>query len=343
MMPTGYKKIADMIEAEIAAGIIAPGTRMPSRREIGVKYSVSGVTAYRAQRELYRRNLVQCNQALGVEVFGPFLPSNASCEGAKLKKIIFVSNSVSTAPDSRIDAVRRLSLARGLEFNVIFGEDVLPTRMGEVYKTDTPDTGYVIVYQNGGKYPRLSQLLALAPGAHTVMMGAVFPYSHSVVYDVRRGMAEIVAFVRSRGKRRVLYTDHFYLLGSYNNAARRLGCEEACEKFGMAFSLVDHADYAGILNAVRSSAPPDAIICSQDAVAMRIFQLFESEGVPAASRPMLTGFDGESLIGVPPNLTTYECDPVPLAEKAFEILLTRPRQPAIYDTVLIHGRLVKGR
>ena len=66
-----YGRIADDIEAKIAAGSYVPWSRLPSMNELCEMYKVARMTASRAIRELADRELVVVVQGKGVFVTKP--------------------------------------------------------------------------------------------------------------------------------------------------------------------------------------------------------------------------------------------------------------------------------
>lgn len=69
-MPT-YLKIADAIAKQIAAGALAPGTRVPSTRLLVAREGIAMATASKALAELRRRGLVRVVSGVGTVVAGP--------------------------------------------------------------------------------------------------------------------------------------------------------------------------------------------------------------------------------------------------------------------------------
>ena len=53
-----YVKVADHLAARIAAGQLAPGSRLPAERDLAAEYGVALGTARRAVEELRERGLV---------------------------------------------------------------------------------------------------------------------------------------------------------------------------------------------------------------------------------------------------------------------------------------------
>ncbi len=54
-----YMQVADYIEAQVKAGKVARGQRLPSERDMGEHYGVAYQTIRRAMRELRERGLVE--------------------------------------------------------------------------------------------------------------------------------------------------------------------------------------------------------------------------------------------------------------------------------------------
>jgi DNA-binding GntR family transcriptional regulator len=54
-----YVQVADYIEAQVKAGKISRGQRLPSERDMGEQYGVAYQTIRRAMRELRERGLVE--------------------------------------------------------------------------------------------------------------------------------------------------------------------------------------------------------------------------------------------------------------------------------------------
>ncbi|UQA93474.1 GntR family transcriptional regulator [Streptomyces halobius] len=53
-----YMRVADAVEAEIKAGRLPKGARLPNERDMGAEYGVAPGTARRAVAELRERGLV---------------------------------------------------------------------------------------------------------------------------------------------------------------------------------------------------------------------------------------------------------------------------------------------
>jgi GntR family transcriptional regulator len=66
-----YVRVADHIAARIAAGELAPGSRLPAERDLAAEYGVALGTARRAVEELRDRGLVVTLAAKGTFVAEP--------------------------------------------------------------------------------------------------------------------------------------------------------------------------------------------------------------------------------------------------------------------------------
>jgi len=65
-----YVRVADHVAARIAAGELAPGSRLPAERDLAAEYGVALGTARRAVEELRGRGLVVTLPAKGTFVAG---------------------------------------------------------------------------------------------------------------------------------------------------------------------------------------------------------------------------------------------------------------------------------
>jgi DNA-binding GntR family transcriptional regulator len=74
-----YVRIADQLAAEIAAGRLPLGARLPGEQELADMHGVSVSTSRRVRRELVRRGLVRALPAKGTFVIrtAPVEDSNA--------------------------------------------------------------------------------------------------------------------------------------------------------------------------------------------------------------------------------------------------------------------------
>jgi DNA-binding GntR family transcriptional regulator len=63
--PAEYKRLADLLRSRIASGELAPGTRLPSERDLAEATSVSRTTVVAACNLLRADALVQTRRGLG--------------------------------------------------------------------------------------------------------------------------------------------------------------------------------------------------------------------------------------------------------------------------------------
>ncbi|MEU6667589.1 winged helix-turn-helix domain-containing protein [Streptomyces sp. NPDC046727] len=66
-----YRQVADHIAAEIAAGKLRPGARLPGERALAEQYGVAIGTARRAVQELRERGLAVTLPAKGTFIASP--------------------------------------------------------------------------------------------------------------------------------------------------------------------------------------------------------------------------------------------------------------------------------
>ena len=66
-----YVRVADRVEADIRAGRLPVGARLPNERDMGAQYGVAPGTARRAVKELRERGLVKTLPNKGTFVLEP--------------------------------------------------------------------------------------------------------------------------------------------------------------------------------------------------------------------------------------------------------------------------------
>src|SRR6201989_2171475 len=74
-VPPGYKDVVDALAADIRAGKIPPGTRLPTHRELAAREGLALVTATRVYAELAAMGLVSGEAGRGTFVRESSLPS----------------------------------------------------------------------------------------------------------------------------------------------------------------------------------------------------------------------------------------------------------------------------
>ena len=339
----GYREIADELEREIASGALPLGSNVPSRREICERFGVSNVTAARVHDELSARNLVLKIRGSGVEVLGPFIPPALKAVYPKIRTLSFLHNVKSGAlratQGSISEYLKRESEKRGVEYRAEYGEMIPYAGVRKALKSQDPSHAYVISVQNAppDKVP-VSHLYLMNPNIQTVLLDGIAPQSYCVLADNYAGMAELVKYVSSRGCRSVLYVNHFYSLGNCNASERFHACRSACLAGGIKFRVIDSGGYKEILTLLASAGAPDAVMCSQDSVAVRLIRILDQEGF--RKYPLITGFDGFSVIGSDPRIATIHVNRVKMAEIAVSVIFTKPLKPVIYDIFRVPGTLI---
>jgi len=74
MPPARYKALVDVLAAEIWAGVLKPGTRLPPHRQLAAQEGLALVTASRVYAELRAMGLVSCEAGRGTYVRDRSLP-----------------------------------------------------------------------------------------------------------------------------------------------------------------------------------------------------------------------------------------------------------------------------
>lgn len=75
-----WRQVADDILADVGAGTIPPGSRMPSEAELSDQYGVSRVTIRRAIKELAEDGILDVVHGRGTFVIGPKRPEDVTDE-----------------------------------------------------------------------------------------------------------------------------------------------------------------------------------------------------------------------------------------------------------------------
>ena len=71
-----YKQIVDRLADDIRRGVLAPGTRLPTHRELAADHGIALVTASRVYAELHAMGLVSGETGRGTFVRETSVPAN---------------------------------------------------------------------------------------------------------------------------------------------------------------------------------------------------------------------------------------------------------------------------
>ena len=341
-MSMGYMEIADELEREIASGALPLGSNVPSRREICERFEVSNVTAARVHDELSARNLVLKIRGSGVEVLGPFIPPAQKAIYPDIKTLSFLHNVKSGVLHGNqiliSDHLKQEAEKRGVEYRTEYGEMIPYAGIRKALKSLDPSSAYVLSVQNTQPDKLLmSYLYLMNPNIHTVLMDGIIPQSYCVVCDNYAGMTELVNYVPT-GMPHVLYVDQFISLGKQQCVGTFLRMPDRMSGARNQIPRCRFRELQEVMTLLSSSDAPDAVMCSQDSVAVRLLRMLDQEG--CRKYPLVTGFDGFSVIGSDPRIATIRLNRAEMAEAAADIIFTKPLKPVIYDVIRIPGTFI---
>jgi DNA-binding transcriptional regulator YhcF (GntR family) len=342
VMTYGYMEIADLLEHEIASGALPLGSKVPSRRILCKRFGISNVTAARVHNELADRDLVLKIRGSGVEVLGPFIPPKAKKHYSEIRHLFFIHNTKSgllpPIQMNLVDLLRNYAVSHNVEFHTQYDISISPREVRDVMKAMDKKHAYIISVPKGcpNKLP-MSYLYLLNLDIKTVLIDGVIPQSHCVMPDNYGGMELLVDYVQKRGARSVLYLSKFYSLGNANDSERLHGCLSSCQRRNIKFQTIDTAHYKDVLEIFRSGEAPDAVMCPQDAVAVRLLRTMDDACLK--KYPLVTGFDDFSIIGKDPRVATIERDRAAIADAALNFIFNCPANPIIHEVKRISGKL----
>ena len=83
-----YRQIVDWVKFRVAAGHLAPGTQLPTVRQLAVDLGVNANTVSRGYLELERMGVVNTLQGKGTFVAEKEVPMDEVVRGQKLREIV---------------------------------------------------------------------------------------------------------------------------------------------------------------------------------------------------------------------------------------------------------------
>ena len=110
-----YLQIRDQLLAAMGAGVLAPGDRMPTMREVAVAMRVDLNTVRRAYEELERMGAVVLQQGRGSFVAEPAATLDAAARAGRLEALVAQVEGLSAAQGVEIKDLARALLTRAGE------------------------------------------------------------------------------------------------------------------------------------------------------------------------------------------------------------------------------------
>ena len=256
---------------------------------------------------------------LAHEYFSPVLESLKTEAEANGYDITFINRNVGKKPATYLQHCRY----RGVDGVVIASVDFNDPQVIELVSSDLP----------------------------LVTIDHVFNNRAAIVSDNVRGMQELVAYIHSRGHRRIALIHGERTAVTEN---RLTGFYRACDALGMDIPEgyvregVYHdpnrcAKLTGEL--LHLSEPPSCVLMPDDFSALGGVNAIRRAGLRVPEDISVAGYDGIQLASVMnPSLTTYVQDTAAIGKTAAAKLIELIEKPrtALTDRILIPGRLCEG-
>jgi LacI family transcriptional regulator len=350
-----FTALFDTLQREILAGKYNHGKRLPSETELALRHKVSRPTAARALRELQQMGVITRRAGSGSYLqpppennqksaltFGLLVPGLGSTEildpisneitrytqslggqvlwgeaGAAATKAEDALALCRSYVQSRVDGVFFAPLERAK--NRLAANAAVT---GELLQAGIP---VVLLDRDATEFPERSNL-------------------DLVGIDNFSASMEMTAHLVAQGARRIC----FLARPQYPSTTdlRRLGCEEALRRAGLAIDYpIAHygePDDAAFVKAILADARPDAILCSNDQTAALLLQTLAGMSVRVPHSIRVAGFDDvryATLLAVP--LTTMHQPCRELGRVAVKALMERIAEPTLPPRqILLQARLI---
>ncbi|SFV04255.1 GntR family transcriptional regulator [Alicyclobacillus macrosporangiidus] len=125
-----YQQVVDGVKAAVAKGMLVPGDRLPSVRELAVELAINHNTVAKAYQELERARVIEVIRGRGTFIAEPAIPSDEARRRAALreamKKLLVEAHHLHLQPGEALalfaDVVREWEEEQG-QRNVDRGED----------------------------------------------------------------------------------------------------------------------------------------------------------------------------------------------------------------------------
>lgn len=181
---------------------------------------------------------------------------------------------------------------------------------------------------------------------------------HSVTHDDYAGAGQIMAHLLTQGYRRIAYLGHRY--GGRVDAERRRAWQDALQSAGLVPTATVNAAETTLDQGVSSvdpllrrceevwHAPPDAIFCYNDLLAIGLINGLRTRGRRAPEEIAVAGFDGLDVAAfTEPPLTTLSQPRYEMGQRAARILLDllKDENPSSQppQEISLHGELLVRR
>jgi DNA-binding LacI/PurR family transcriptional regulator len=345
-----YLQIQNLIQEEIAAGVLKPGASVYSEHELAAQLDVSRLTVRRAYSEMAKRRILYSIHGKGTFVSETALSAAPALRAATEQRgltIAVVFPEVSHFFGPVLHALEEEARMRGMQINLVFNSSVRAENEALDRVLANNEIGGLIIspfrQTKSRNYQKYNEILRA--GIPTVMVGKPPFHLHfdSVYCDDVVATYDLITDLIARGHRRIVW-----LMDSAGDteavSERREGYLRAMDEAGAEPDIYDlSADSTErkLLEAASSSTRPTAICCDTDISAARIMNLLLANGVRVPDDVSLVGYDNYDLCNtLPVPLSSIDQPKTKMGQGAFELLYDRisspqstERYPAAHHTV----------
>lgn len=331
-----YLQIQRLIQAEIDAGTLKPGSPVYSEHDLASRLDVSRLTVRRAYGELVKAQLLHSIRGKGTFVTeNPPAGGRTQLEMVKRgRTVAVVFPEVSHFFGPVLRAIEEEAKTRGMQVNLMFNSTVRAENEAiDRILANTEIGGFIVSpfrHTKSRGYQRYAEILrAEIP---TVMVGKPPFHLHfdSVYCDDVVAVYDLLITLIARGHRRILW-----VMDSAGDTEaieeRREGYLRAMDEAKLApwtLDLRDESTEEAIVEAMKSASAPTGICCDTDISAARIMNRLLASGIRVPDDVSLVGYDNYDLcetLSVP--LSSIDQPKGKMGRRAFELLYERVSSP----------------
>ena len=317
-----YKDVAfDLIE-KIKMGFYASGDKLPSIREMCENFSISYVTAHRAQDFIERSGIAYKIKGKGVFVN---ITDNENLNSihtdiSKVRNIVcFTANEYHR--DRQFDS--SYMMFRGVQDEA--HKTRIDLRSGFTNIGDSSpalnvkeDERIIIISDNSTKHVLP---LLVNPRLKTIFVNNVFSNTYCVLNDNYSGISQLLDFMESKNKKNiVLATKFFGYLGIANLSERIYAFENEIKRRKLSGKVLRDGNYNELLNMTMAKDGPDAVMFTNDEPAIKFKKMLKENNI--SREVLVTGFDAcGGSDSTYDSLTTVKVDYEGLGRQATKLAL----------------------
>ena len=336
-----YLNVAEEIAEEIRNGHFQPGERLYSRTELSDRFKISGKTAVRVQDALVEVGLIRKVHGSGIFVnyLGDFPDLPRDETRPPLKRIVYFTHAEDRWTGAFQQGIQSKAGQLRLDLRV---EHIAATAAPQDVFTAYPAKAYegYIAVATGANMHFATGALLLSPSVNSVFIDYIAPGTSCVITDNFDGIGKLVDYAASCGRENFIFASNCHkYLDAMNTAERELAFKMEMRHRHLRGTVIASANFSDLVDAVRSSAGPTAILFPQDDPALRCKKiLHEAEIEPL---PLILGFDDFAPLekGLA-RLTTIRVDRAGMGAAAVELLAAAKTNSRANQIVRIPGELI---